>query len=597
MYRKDVNLRSTRRSRAVVTLAVAMLAAMSLAAGAIPVSGAATSSDKLGKIGHIVVIYEENHSFDNLYGGWEGVNGLSNADATHTTQLAQGGTAYKCLKQNDANLASPPLAADQCSIASGDAFDSHFANAPFSIDRYIGPDAYTCPPSALVAFSRPNGWLDGTGSKGGCTRDIVHRFYHEQYQLDGGKQDRYVTGSDAIGLAMGVYDTTSLPIYTYLHAEDHPKYAIADNFFQAAFGGSFLNHQWLIAAATPYDPTGEPGGAHANRHAPLDANGMSSLEPLYVPTTPLTPDQALTATCEHVAALPAPANALACGNYGVNTMQPAFQPSGLFGIKLPAQTNSTIGDRLTAKGIDWAWYAGGWSNANGDVGAPGWTNGAAPEPDLTVHPTGCSDPTVDPGVGAWPRCPNNLFQYHHQPFNYFEAFSTATPAGLANRAAHLRDEVELQGLIGDSSTTCDLKPVSFVKPFGTENEHPGYASEPHGSDHLVSLLSGIQNSSCAKDTMVIVAYDEFGGQWDHVSPPGMGSAGPHDIWGPGTRLPTLVISPYLKGDFVVDSTSHDTTSILATIEHRFGLAPLATRDAAVRDLSSVFSAHTPPGLD
>ena len=50
-----------------------------LAAAAIVVTGAAgRSSDhdrnKLGKVQHIVVIYEENHSFDNLYGGWEGVN-------------------------------------------------------------------------------------------------------------------------------------------------------------------------------------------------------------------------------------------------------------------------------------------------------------------------------------------------------------------------------------------------------------------------------------------------------------------------------------------------------------------------------------------
>ena len=81
--------------------------------------------------------------------------------------------------------------------------------------------------------------------------------------------------------------------------------------------------------------------------------------------------------------------------------------------------------------------------------------------------------------------------------------------------------------------------------------------------------------------MVIVTYDEFGGQWDHVSPPGQGNDnGPHDVWGPGTRIPALVIAPHLKGDFVVDSTEHDTTSILATIEHRYGLAPLGSRDAA-----------------
>ena len=47
----------------------------------------------------------------------------------------------------------------------------------------------------------------------------MHRFYQEQYQIDGGKQDRYVTGSDAVGLTMGHYDTKQLPIYQYLHAQ------------------------------------------------------------------------------------------------------------------------------------------------------------------------------------------------------------------------------------------------------------------------------------------------------------------------------------------------------------------------------------------
>ncbi len=57
--------------------------------------------------------------------------------------------------------------------------------------------------------------------------------------------------------------------------------------------------------------------------------------------------------------------------------------------------------------------------------------------------------------------------------------------------------------------------------------------------------------------------------------------------------PALVIAPHLKGQFVVDSAEHDTTSILTTIEHRYGLAPLGTRDAAVNDLSTVFDAKKP----
>ena len=127
------------------------------------------------------------------------------------------------------------------------------------------------------------------------------------------------------------------------------------------------------------------------------------------------------------------------------------------------------------------------------------------------------------------------------------------------------------------ATTCDLEPVSFVKPIGEENEHPGYASEPNGSTQLVELLQLIRNSACAKDTMVIVTYDEFGGQWDHVSPPGQGNNnGPHDQWGPGTRIPALVIAPFLRGNEVVDHTQYDTTSILATIEQRYGLAALTS---------------------
>src|SRR6202008_1779986 len=124
------------------------------------------------------------------------------------------------------------------------------------------------------------------------------------------------------------------------------------------------------------------------------------------------------------------------------------------------------------------------------------------------------------------------------------------------------------------------------------NEHPGYTSETRGSNHLVDLLQAIEGSACAKNTMVIVTYDEFGGQWDHVPPPGPGSptAGPYDKWGPGTRIPALGVTPGLPGNCVVDHTEHDTIAIDTTIEHRFGLAPLTPRDAAENDLSSVYDA-------
>jgi acid phosphatase len=549
-----------------------LAAAAALTVAAVLVTAAAggkkgdENAKKLGKVQHIVVIYEENHSFDNLYGGWEGVNGRANADAARTNQIGQNGLLYSCLLQNDVNLTSPPQPADCTDTSTGTAFSSHFPNAPFSIEAYIPKEAQTCPQPGVFA---PNGLTPSPANlPGGCTRDIVHRFYQEQYQLHGGKQDLYVTGSDAVGLTMGYYDTTKLPIYTYLHSRRHPDYVIGDNYFQGAFGGSFLNHQWLIAAATP-----AWAGMPANQHAVVDSNGMPNNYPLYHATGTVS-DPAGTIAC---GTAPVTLPNLACGDYAVNTIQPPYQPTSSNPLKLSPQTGTTIGDELTAANVSWAWYSGGWSNADGDVGAPGWTNGTGPT---------CSDPNSSANP-AFPFCPNKVFQYHHQPFNYYANYAPGTPG-----RAHLQDEVAFQNLVAASDRQCKLNSVSFIKPIGLENEHPGYTSEPRGSDHLVQLLQSIENSKCEKDTLVVVTYDEFGGQWDHVSPPGQGGApGPHDKWGPGTRVPLLIVGPETRGDFAVDHTQHDTTSIVATIEHRWSLQPLSSRDAAVNDLSSAFSAE------
>jgi acid phosphatase len=560
----------------------ALIAGSTLAAWPLA-SVSANGFDAFAGVQHIVVIYEENHSFDNLYGGWEGVNGRSAATAADTVQLSEGGVSYTCLLQNDVNLASPPQPVTCTDSTSGSTtINSNFTNAPFNIDTFIPPTATTCPAPGVFAA---HGVANGSGQPGGCTEDIVHRFYQEQYQLNGGAQNRYVTGSDAVGLTMGYYDTRALPIYLYLHQDGHPHYAIADNFFQAAFGGSFLNHQWFVAATTPVWPNAVNDGSSIDLHSVVDVNGMPNNYPLYKsPSGTGVKDQQLTASCSPGPGRGPTPPGVVCGDFAVNTTQPFYQPYApgtALAKRLPPQTAPTIGDRLSAASIDWAWYSGGWSNADGDVGAPGWTNGS------TVGT--CTNPNTASGA-TYPNCPDKLFQYHHQALNYFASFAPGTAA----RAQHLRDEAEFQSLAQGSDRQCNLKPVSFIKPIGEENEHPGYTNETAGSNHLVSLLSAIESGACAKNTMVVVTYDEFGGQWDHVTPPGQGGkAGVHDAFGPGTRIPALVITTHLRGDFVVDSTLYDTTSILATIEHRFGLAPLSTRDAAVNDLTGVYSAHEP----
>ena len=89
-------------------------------------------------------------------------------------------------------------------------------------------------------------------------------------------------------------------------------------------------------------------------------------------------DQQLTASCSPGPGRGPTPPGTTCGDESVNTTQPPYQPYApgtAVARRLPPQTAPTIGDRLSAKHIDWAWYSGGWSNANGDIGAPGWTNG------------------------------------------------------------------------------------------------------------------------------------------------------------------------------------------------------------------------------
>ncbi|HZC35428.1 MAG TPA: alkaline phosphatase family protein, partial [Chthoniobacterales bacterium] len=112
----------------------------------------------------------------------------------------------------------------------------------------------------------------------------------------------------------------------------------------------------------------------------------------------------------------------------------------------------------------------------------------------------------------------------------------------------------------------------FVKPIGQDNEHPGYSTVDDGQYWVYETVTRIQRSPIWNQCVIFVMYDEHGGLWDHVSPPTI------DDWGPGTRVPLTVISPFAKNGFV-DHNQYETVSLLAFIEGLFNLHPLNTRDA------------------
>lgn len=450
-----------------------LLLTLALMASASPLRAQTRGIDK---IEHVVVIFMENWTFDAHYGQFPGANGLQSADAK-IVQVDKEGKPYATL---------PPVVNNFGNTNLDTRFPADLPNAPFQIDQYVPADQKISSP--------------------------VHRFYEYQLQLNGGKLDKVVAWSDTGGLAMGYYDTTKLPLYPYAK-----EYTLADNYFSSAFGGSMLNHFWLVCACTPQ---WKDAPAKFMAQPKFDADGVLT-------------DPGETVTNGGGDGLVTPDGFL------VNDVDPRYNPHHA-NVPLdelgPPQEAVTIGDRLSAKNISWAWYAQGYANA------------------LAGHP--------DP-----------LYIFEHQPFVYFKSFADGTAA----KAEHLRDESEFMASLQNGT----LPAVSYVKPIGEDDEHSGYAEVDSSEQGAVKWIQAVQNSPYWKNTAIFVTYDDFGGFYDHVAPPAI------DRWGPGGRVPMLVISPFAKKGFV-DHTQYDHTSTLKFIETRWGLEPLATRDAAANDLTNAF---------
>ena len=155
----------------------------------------------------------------------------------------------------------------------------------------------------------------------------------------------------------------------------------------------------------------------------------------------------------------------------------------------------------------------------------------------------------------------------------------------------------------------NLLGYSFLEPQfsnpGQNDQHP--PSDIRAGEQLIAdVYNAVVNSPNWAETLLVITYDEHGGCYDHVAPPG--HAAPPDKTGTpgqygftfnrfGVRVPTVLISPYIQAGTIcrpVGYTPFDHTSILATIRNCFKLdAPLTARDAAAPDLSCVLTLETP----
>ncbi|AJO80653.1 acid phosphatase [Pseudomonas sp. MRSN 12121] len=466
---------------------------------------------------NVVVIYAENRSFNNLFAGFPGLEKpLSALKPADYQQRDRDGSLLPGLPPVWGGVAQVgPQMLDGVTYPVGTQYQEQLPNAPFALKGPSGEDL----PLGLV------------------TRDLWHVFYQNQMQINGGKNDGFVAWADSGGLPMGYYAQSRYSLRLWDVARE---FVLCDNFFQGTFGGSFLNHQYLISASAPFYPDA------ANSVARPQIASLQSDDPLDTRLKPLeqSPASAMSGPPQFGPSLLTP------DGYAVNTMAPPYWPTWIRDPERPAyakadlpnvlvpQRHDTIGDKLSRKDIDWAWYAGAWQ-----VTLDAYKDSA--------------------GI---PKIPN--FQYHHQPFNYFVQFGPEHPN---ERNRHLRD-----GGLGDESSSNrfladaeagKLPPVAFYKPQGNLNMHAGYADVAAGDRHIARTLKVLRESPQWQHMVVIVTVDENGGWWDHVAPP------QGDRRGPGTRIPALVVSPFARKG-TVDHTVYDTASILRLITRVFQLEQL-----------------------
>jgi len=439
-------------------------------------------------------------------------------------------------------------------------FDHYFATYPNATNP-AGETAFTALAgtpgvnglSGALLTNNPNftNIANGTGAANpfrldpaqAATADQGHNYKPEQEAFDDGAMDLFPKftgtagsgGSGAFntkGLVMGYYDgNTVTALWNYAQ-----HYAMSDNSFSSTFGPSSPGAINLISGQTGgeiYD-IGNPA-TDVNRATPDGQGGYTMIGDID------------------------PANDLCSSKTATAHM-----------------TGKNIGDLLNNAGVTWGWFEGGFdltlTNANGT--------------------TGCARSTVSSIVGGAGEVD---YIPHHQPFQYYA--STANPSHTRPSAVNLigtsKDGANHQYDIHDFFDTLaqgNMPAVSYLKAIGIQDGHAGYSDPLDEQQFLTKTINTIMQSPFWKDTVIIIAYDDSDGWYDHVMGPivNTGFASPADVLklcmdtstlplagpngvpvagrcGYGPRQPLLVISPYSKANFV-DHSVTDQSSILKFVE-------------------------------
>lgn len=242
-------------------------------------------------------------------------------------------------------------------------------------------------------------------------------------------------------------------------------------------------------------------------------------------------------------------------------------------------TGINIGNLLNAKEITWGWFQGGFA-------------------DCKITHLGPKGPTKD-------------YVPHHDPFQYYQ--STSNPQHLPPSSVEMigkTDQANHNYDINDlwaAAEAGNLPSVCFVKAPGYQNGHPGNSTPLLEQTFLVATINKLQTLPEWKNMAIIIAYDDSGGWYDHVTPPIFNQShlpgfdsfvnGTHPALGGyegrpayGARVPFLLISPWAKINYV-DSNFIDQTSIIRFIEENWSLGQIGdfSFDAFAGSINNMFN--------
>ena len=291
-----------------------------------------------------------------------------------------------------------------------------------------------------------------------------------------------------------------------------------------------------------------------------------------------------------------------------NFFQGVYGPSTPGAEWLVAATNNTVGD----------------PNPNGDLCESDYSGSFAQRdiPNLGAEATGAgvSWAWFQGGFGTCSATATDGYSAHHDPFQYFTStadlnhtYAMVPTFDSADSHQHQRDLSLLYDALGGTSvggTVPQLPAISWVKAPTQEDGHPKNSGPAQDDAFVGDLVNRVKNSPYWGHTAIIVAFDETGGWWDHVSPPALsGSFAPWSGGSPnlggcqyqgdgsacgegglGPRMPVLVISPHARKGFV-DHDLLNTASLDQWVEWDYGLPGLGVwgdRDVNAGSLRNAF---------